>query len=146
MTGFLVGGRVLTRNVPLLRGTLAHIKADPEGWDQTDYRNFDAHRCRTVLCYAGWLVELTGGKWAFPADSRRASYVLAEDADGDGWLIVGGKRVVYADDRAARVTGLTSAEAEELFESGNGIPGLERIVEEICAEAEAEAEAGAAGA
>lgn len=114
-------------NVPLLRQTLAHIEANPETWDQARYRR--ATDCGTAYCFAGWAAELSGVKWTTPADDFFAGFVL----DGDA-----GETCV--DEVAARLLGIehTRDDFEDipLFDGGNTLDDLRRIVDELCAEGE----------
>lgn len=115
-------------NAPLLRQVLAHIEAHPESWHQ------DHWRCSTGMCFAGWTAELSGGKWADGPSSFLSAYLIPEVGDDpdrvqvDGGL---GFDVIAADDRARRLLGLDVDDAARLFEGGNRLGDIRRIVADL---------------
>lgn len=122
-----------TPNAELLRRTLDHIKANPAEWNQ------DQWRCDTAMCFAGWSATLAGCTWI--RDDNYQSHVVAEPADvwsRTMWVGRLDHTVVHVSERARRVLGLTSKQAVTLFSPDNGLDDLERIVGELCAQAEAE--------
>lgn len=110
-------------NVPLLRKTLEHIEAHPREWNQKTWR------CETGFCFAGWAVELTGGRWVTYGNGLYP-YVLAEDDDPPEHVDYDGE--VECAYRAERILGLTGQEAQYLFHSENTLDDLRRIVADLC--------------
>lgn len=110
-------------NVKLLRTTLAHIEAEPEKWDQKDWR------CGTGMCFAGWAATLAGGKWAYGPDETGRDMLAAEPEDDELSRRLG---TIQAADRAQRLLGLNEWDADELFDGGNDLDDLRRIVESLC--------------
>jgi hypothetical protein len=115
-------------NVELLRQTLAHIEANPDEWDQRDWRRETS--CGTAYCFAGWAVKLTGGE--FCRDSGGKVFGSLVKASGsDVPLMIA--------DYAAELLGLPP-EVDEyggpanalLFYSRNTLDDLRRIVAELC--------------
>lgn len=118
-------------NVDLLRQTLAHIEAHPEGWYQKEFR------CRSGMCFAGWSAELSGGLWAFGPGDYYADLLRAESDDPpEDVQVVYGQHVVSAHQRAARLLGLEFRQSLRLFVADNKLPDLRRIVGELCSEVE----------
>lgn len=121
-----------TPNVPLLKRTLAHIKANPSGWNQDNWR------CGTGMCFAGRAAILAGGTWYSPDPDERGIYeglpvavLMLADGDDDPEdvaVLPNGTRVVHVRDRAQRILGLTYDDAEELFAASNMLWNLETIV------------------
>ena len=113
-------------NVDLLRRTLAHIEANPEIWNQEDYR------CGSGLCFAGWAAQLAGGRW-YTADPnhRLAQFLVSEPADGNSELRgreFFGVRVSTVHPRAQRLLDLDDEDAEALFHPDNTIEDLRGFV------------------
>jgi hypothetical protein len=113
-------------NVELLKRTLAHIEAHPGEWDQKYYR------CGTGTCFAGHAALLAGGQWAFESDHDE--HMVADDADDPMYVFDG---EIHVSNRAERVLGLASPQADELFESYNSLDDLRRIIARLCESAEA---------
>jgi hypothetical protein len=110
-------------NKDLLQRTLQHIEENPEEWDQTDYR------CASGMCFAGWAVTLHGDTWASEIDAARDAWEVAVPEE-ERSLFPG--RFVYAPARAQQLLGLDSSTAKCLFDGGNDIETLRRIVGELC--------------
>lgn len=130
-----------TPNVPLLKQTLARIEANPAEWTQ------DSWRCGAGMCFAGWATQIDGGIWyTDDPDSNnrwvgwtpRAAALVAEAADHpeDVQEADGRVRVIHIRERAQRILGLDKDRADELFDSGNSLGDIRRIVGELCEEAE----------
>lgn len=62
-------------NVELLKRVRKHIDRHPDKWDQYTYR--DVYECGTVMCFAGWAVQLSGGRWIDDTD-----LIHADSRDG----------------------------------------------------------------
>lgn len=132
-------------NIDLLRQTLEHIEATPDGWDQMAWRQQidpeweEANRCGTTMCFAGWAAELAGGRWAVGARHFNYNDYLLKEADDpkdEAELMYIGistsryRRVVHVMDRAARILGL--AESDNLFSvQYNTLPTLRRKVNKM---------------
>jgi hypothetical protein len=118
-----------TINAVLLRRTLAHIEALPDGtgWEQGSYR------CNTGMCFAGWAAELGGGVWATDATDQYASMLIPEPGDELGRIetMPTHGQVVYAPRRAERILGLTDDQADRLFDPDNDLSVLREIVAEL---------------
>lgn len=153
----------LTPNVPLLRSTLAWAEEQaklPElvgnwfqgGWwsgvddiaDVLGIHEIPDDNCGTVFCFAGKVAIDAGGVIAVSEDGYRSGhYLMATQEEIDADLTSESWRakayltpVVMVDDRAARLLGLDSWRASELFSSTNTIEDLRRIVGEIIERAE----------
>lgn len=118
-----------TINVPLLRKTLEHIEAHPEEWDQGDWRLRVEREgfCGTAYCFAGTAANLHGAEWRIPAP--------ADWQDDDMRIVTpeGGMHVEYY---AQEILGLNFNQADMLFDGGNDLADLRRIVDGLVAEAE----------
>lgn len=113
-------------NWPLLDKVLDHIRAHPEQHVQRIFR------CETGMCVAGWAAELSGREWAYPAGlTEAASLMLAEPGDPFVWATADDRRVVECFEVARELLGLTDEEAYWLFEAGNTLSDIERIVDEL---------------
>lgn len=124
-------------NVDLLNRTLAHIEANPDEWDQHTWRR--KTECGTAMCFAGWAVTFSGGQWTEPAVEipdpigyDRSHFLTAEPED---YADEACNAAIPVDDRACRVLGLTSKQADRLFWGGNTLADVREIVAEICATA-----------
>lgn len=97
-------------NVDLLLRTLRRIEANPEEHDQNTWR------CGTRMCFAGHAATAEGGIWF-----KNSQYLFARNSDplNDVVSVVGtnGDRVqaIRAQDRARRMLGLSSGQADLLF-------------------------------
>lgn len=105
-------------NVPLLRKTLEHIEAHPGEWDQENYR------CGSAACFAGHAALLAGGEWDRP--NEPLDDYLAPSSD---------RPFETADERAVSVLGLEQWQADRLFDGGNSLDDLRRIVAELSEDA-----------
>jgi len=123
-----------TPNAPELRRVLAHIETlpiaeGPDSWDQEDYR------CKTGMCFAGHTAVLNGGIWAEP--ERFTSWLVAVPTDDPRYVYQrDGRSVIKAAARAQQILGLDGVSASWLFEAGNTLDDLRRIVAELCEQAE----------
>lgn len=119
-------------NVTLLKQTLAHIEANPSEWKQTRYR------CGSGLCFAGWAVQLAGGRWFSDPDATLSEALIAEPDDltsGTFPAPDGSQRLVWVGNRAERVLGLSDDQSSDLFYAANTLDDLRIIVSELCGEA-----------
>lgn len=118
-------------NIDLLKRTLAHIEADPENWFQGEWRivnaEHDPDRCGTSYCFAGWTLQLSGGKWAYPADDiDRNHIVLTPEGEAD---------VAEVAAELLDIDDFYQTLSSHLFDPENTLDDLRRIVGELCAEA-----------
>lgn len=108
-------------NAEELHAILAEIKANPENWNQKHYA-IDTE-CGTAYCIAGHAVRrgAPGALFAFAPLGRTSAWTALTVilADGEACSI---------DDLAAQLLGLNETEAAFLFDSGNRLPALERII------------------
>lgn len=147
-------GRVLYVTV------LDHIRANMARWDQRMWRgahNEDGdplpgltvaarqeNRCNTVMCFAGWACELTGGRWFIEFDLETGKPFLAgkpvewhalpgglDDAliaePGDpAWAVFShnGYQLIRAEARANRLLGLEIG-IHDVFSAANDLEDLE---------------------
>jgi hypothetical protein len=97
-------------NVDLLDRTLAHIEANPQEWDQRDWR------CGTRMCFAGHAALLSGGVFPFSADDR--GYVGDDDhAPPKQYAVqLPDGSMQHVEDCAIGALGLTADEADHLFD------------------------------
>mgnify|MGYP001587222180 CR=1 FL=1 len=113
-------------NVDLLDRTLAHIEANPEEWEQT------AYRCDTGMCFAGWACQLAGGRWLTPPCDHWGDVLVAEPADDQERVrSFDGVHGTVVLKRATRLLGLDFDIARDLFDVGNTLDDLRRIVADI---------------
>jgi hypothetical protein len=111
-------------NWPVLDAAMAHIRAHPERHSQY------AWRCETSMCLAGWVCELAGGQWAYPANSSESAVLLAAPEDETFWIFTDdGRDVIHAENRAARLLGCSDRTADGLFREAATLPELEQTVE-----------------
>ncbi len=133
-------------NVPLLEQTLAqieHVAAetpdDGLGWDQT------AWRCQTGMCFAGWAITLTGGRWwlneVTEENEDDGAILYAEDGD-ENVFFEDGMRLVGARSRATRILGLDWEQASALFHPTNNLRVLRQMVSDLKAQAAREGRTG----
>lgn len=117
----------LNPNWPLLDKTLAHIEANPEQHVQWFYR------CRTGMCFAGWAVELDGGKWYSNDPSLYCADLLVtnEEDPPEDCGSFDGTRVIDVADRARRILGLDAEAASDLFAATNTIDDIKMILDEL---------------
>lgn len=94
--------------------TLDYIRAHPQEHQQRQWR------CESGMCFAGWAVQLAGGRWVTgPADESR-NLLYAEPAD-DQWVVDG---TITARVRAERLLGLDYDESDRLFHADNTVDEL----------------------
>jgi hypothetical protein len=123
-------------NTALLERVLAQIEAAPAQWDQGNYASqtdLANGECGTAYCFAGWAVALTypAAKFAFtdtqshwPTD-RTATTVVLNPAEFTGPAVI---------DAVARdLLGISDKTAEVLFEGGNSLDDLRRMVADLVA-------------
>lgn len=113
------------RGLPLLDAVIAQIEANPQTWTQKSYR------CRTGMCVAGWVCEMTGGRWLHTLEESRYLSLL-EPVDGDSPDDISDGQV-HAAERAARLLGLDEDTADNLFDGGNSLAEIKAIRDEIAA-------------
>ncbi|BAH52255.1 hypothetical protein [Rhodococcus opacus] len=145
-------------NAALLNTVLAHIKANPDEWYQGDWRaprtylyndaDGSDSPCGTAMCFAGWTVELTGGKFAHPADSSGyAEGVFTGSVDDYGTghfddtaenahVVETDEGLVHVEQYAMKALGLGIADARLLFHGSNTLEDLHRRVDYLVARAE----------
>ncbi|WP_040828887.1 hypothetical protein [Nocardia jiangxiensis] len=133
----------MTRNWPELIYIMQYILDHPKEWDQTVYSN----TCGTAYCFAGHTAIHIGGRqirrrefsatdWLFredddytdlvipPADIAERLVQRFEGRFAPNSCIADGTTVWEMDCVAEAALGLTSDEADELFDSDNTIPQL----------------------
>lgn len=123
----------MTINTTLLRQTLAHIEAHPDAWDQATWH------CETGMCFAGWAITLSGGKWddssdeLVHVDSAVASWALQNDS----WVRrhPSGEALVTAAAYAQYLLGLDPCDADDLFRGSNTLDDLREIVDSLIEQA-----------
>ena len=125
-----VGVLMPTPNVGLLSRVIAHIEANPEEWQQEDWR------CETGMCVAGWAVQIDGGRWFHPSPDGTVLDALLHARPGEEtaeWAECYGvtDAVVTAADRAQAVLGLTDAEADSLFCASNLLDDIYEAAKDI---------------
>ncbi|MDF5756558.1 hypothetical protein [Spongiactinospora sp. TRM90649] len=142
------------RDAALYWAVISFIESQPGRWSQVDWRiavldgkrlaisavrTEDMARCGTAMCVAGWISDLTGGRWYVELSkdgvlrggeqcspeliwSSEMELVVAEEGDAES--VIEQKRkvaVVPAQHRATRLLGITKAQAEDLFGGGNDL-------------------------
>lgn len=112
-------------NWPVLDAAMDHIRTHPERHSQ------HAWRCETSMCLAGWVCELAGGQWAYPADSQESALLLAAPEDETFWIFTSddGRDVIHAESRAVQLLGCSDRMADSLFREALTLPELEQTVE-----------------
>ncbi|MGB3483983.1 MAG: hypothetical protein WBB07_17425 [Mycobacterium sp.] len=108
-----------TRNVELLERTMQHIDDHPELHDQADWAN----SCGTAACFAGWSALLAFGT------SVLDGYGFELPAPFNDRLPNGNHPRMSI--QAARLLGLTKAEAETLFDANNTRDMLRLMVKDL---------------
>lgn len=120
-------------NPNLMRRTLAHIEAHPEGWNQREWATpRGEHGCGTAYCFAGHAVALAGGRIDVSTYSVDIAS-LPEDARGrlmppPDWT------TTYIRDAAVAVLGIDDVDASALFAARNTLDDLRYYVAELTAE------------
>lgn len=122
-----------TLNEELLDRTLSHVLANPAQHDQGWYR--DVQDCQTVMCFAGWTIELSRqNNWIHPAAHMDADHLTPlpdDDPDHIREDSTDGHQYVRASTRARRLLGLTKAEATALFMYADTLEDVVDTVERI---------------
>jgi len=119
-------------NTELLVGTLHDLDRNRAEWRQSQWRS----------CFAARAAILDGGEWAFPELDLWWLTARDDDPDDDVRMVSPKPRAkkvrcVHVRDRAARVLGLASDQADRLFFSTNALSRLYTIVSDLCEEAAA---------
>lgn len=148
-------------NVVLARATLEVIKANPEGWAQQHWR------CKTGMCFAGHAAVLAGAEFVVPASLIGSHGTYFEIMPGDRTPVdyvvelvrhdsIAEPRRTWAESSARYVElphvtsiknfarqalGLDDTQAEALFEGGNTLADLERMVAALEADPNADLDA-----
>lgn len=108
-------------NKELAVKVLDKIKLDPREWDQEDYIRPDEY-CGSAKCFAGWACILAGGY---------KEVIVSEN--GDYYAYIADTSTGYSidiHDTAEKLLGLTENQSGELFDGGNTLADLERLVAE----------------
>lgn len=135
-------GRPLSgRNPWLLRSTLAQIEAHPEDWDQGEWwkpAEPDKHFCGGVGCYAGHAALIDSGPpLKYQNGAHTYFYAPRKGERGEqetGAPLENGQTTgikLWA--RAANALGLTTAEADFMFEGYHTLTALRAMVNNLCA-------------
>jgi hypothetical protein len=101
-------------NTELARRALKEIEARPKEWNQ------DAWRCRTGMCFAGFVAHAAGARWA------------SRDWDELDVITSQGSRE-YVSEFAAQQLGFDGSEsagARQLFSAYNDLDDLKELVDE----------------
>ncbi|RJL21044.1 hypothetical protein [Bailinhaonella thermotolerans] len=61
------------RGPALAVAAITHIAHNPDTWDQNDWR------CRTSMCLAGHIAELSGGRWLAHWDPDRSGWYVGSE-------------------------------------------------------------------
>jgi hypothetical protein len=100
----------------------------PQGeWNQGEWR------CESGMCLAGWVAQLGGGKWAFPADSSYSDLMVpdGDDSSDDIYDYSFMGNLVHCENRARRLLGLDAEEAEEDDKGNHGLFDGDNTLEDI---------------
>lgn len=121
-----------------------HAQADDGQWSQGEWR------CSTGQCLAGWVSQLAGAEWAYPADHDCADEVIA-GADDEAYSYSSfdnpDLRVICAREKAMLLLGLDPNDypddvmAHRLFGAGNSLENIKRHRERFARHVEAKADA-----
>lgn len=116
----------MTINTELLEQTMTYIEAHPYQHDQNWWR------CGTARCFAGWASFLAGGRFISSEEDKthivaangvknfRASTIRTPDGE-----------LLHVGDHAVIVLGVDEFEADIMFEPGNSIADLRRMVDNL---------------
>lgn len=99
-------------DIDLLHKVLGLIEEHPNEWKQEHWR------CESGMCFAGWTVVATGAQFASNDPSNRG-YQMVTTSDG------------FAEDieiYAMEALGLSGLQAGRLFDWGNNLDDLRRLV------------------
>lgn len=138
-------GAEVTPNVALMRRTLEHILKNRELWDQSDWgQDFQLPdtdgACGTKFCFAGWAVQLSGGKFPVHEEQGFPPYhdydevlldslpenVQARLEGGTGLTF--GQRIVGTDAAATALFGVTPQTGNQMYSASNTIGHLKLLV------------------
>jgi hypothetical protein len=109
-------------NLPLLRKVLDHIDAHPEEWEQGSWAiQSSRYSCGTAYCLAGHVAVMTGHEPAWDSIAQGEFYADHTTADA----CIG--------DVAQAELGITTEEADALFQADNSRTALREISEIIAA-------------
>lgn len=112
------------RGLPLLDYAIDWITQHPETWVQETYR------CKSGMCLAGWICELTGATWVagYSRNDELSECVIAEPDDN-----LPGMSAIHCSDRAARLIGHPDVEDcdDTLFAGGNTLDGIRSYRDEL---------------
>jgi hypothetical protein len=113
-------------DITLMDETYGYIEANPLTWNQDDWV------CGTKFCFAGHAAVTLGGA---KQDTTWPDFVYVPD--GESWVFegkqrVGGDRMFIADYAIVRL-GLTMGQADDLFDGGNTLVDLRRVIDKIAA-------------
>lgn len=109
-------------DVPMMRKTLEHIAAHPEEHNQYSWGRYNG--CGTTMCYAGTALVLKGYQLVYDMQPN-GNYV----ADTATHPVTGD--LVDIEDEAAKVLGLKSRQAHDLFYNFGGLRELYQEVNKI---------------
>lgn len=113
-------------NVELALRTLAQINATPEEWNQSSWR------CNSGMCFAGWAAQLAGFEWAPDHDWENGTTSPSEN------LVMPNGAQLSAGTVAHYALGLHNLDdAPDLFNGGNGLDDLGRMILGIVGKQEA---------
>jgi hypothetical protein len=140
----------MTVDVARLRAGLAAVEvaAAAGRWDQGTWRalaDSAEPRCGTVMCMAGLVAEVNGGRWLMdpPVGDVGDDQLLADPSEpgavcwAAGDLLPEAIWTVNARERARGLLGLSEFGADLLFDGGNSLEELRTVVAMLIAEAEA---------
>lgn len=102
-------------NNELLAQVLGAIKANPKHWDQSTWR------CDTGMCFAGWTGELSH-EWNWEDSYTSRGFIRLDDGALEHNSVGN-----FAQDKL----GLTSSQADALFNGYNNLEDLEAMVKEL---------------
>lgn len=116
-------------NKDLLRRTLAYIETNPDEWDQEKWV------CGTVACFAGRACLLSGYEPCnFSGD--RVSPIRDDEGrlidDGETGLVRRDGQIDGVEWAARNLLGLDEEQGDELFDMGNDLDDLRKVVASLC--------------
>lgn len=117
----------MSLNVELLQRTMAYIEAHPEQHDQGEWVERKPE-CGTAACFAGWAAILEFGEGVIVDDGEMFSFRLPEPYSrrDDGLFPL-------MSQQAARLLGLSSVQADTLFNAWNTRGMLRAMVNDLVA-------------
>lgn len=122
-----------TPNIKELRAIQAEITAYPEEWYQGLYGVKTS--CGTALCFAGHAVDRAGATiyWEKMRNETISTGAAIELVANDCRLPHYKREHISI--TAQRILGLTGLQAGQLFNAGNGLKDIDRIIGEIASSA-----------